>query len=287
MQSVVIAQAALDGVVVGAMISLAALGLTFVWAVEGFTNIAQGDTMTVGAYAALGIISLTALPLPLAAMLAVPLTVGVVLVTRRFVYRPLAEAPRVTLLVSSIGVAVAYRGAISLLFGTELESYRQPVQRAIPIGPLRISPTDITILVMVAILLAAVWLLLYRTRMGLEMRAVADVPALARVSGIDSERVLQATWALSGLLAAFGGILLATKLGLTPQLGWSLLLGAFAATVLGSVGNPVGAVVGGLVIGIATEVSAVLLSPTYKQAVAFVVLAGLLLVRPRGLFARR
>ncbi len=80
---------------------------------------------------------------------------------------------------------------------------------------------------------------------------------------------------------------LCQKLGLTPQLGWSLLLGAFAATVLGSVGNPVGAVVGGLVIGIATEVSAVLLSPTYKQAVAFVVLAGLLLVRPRGLFARR
>lgn len=287
MQPVVLAQAALDGVVVGAMISLAALGLTFIWAIEGFTNIAQGDTLTLGAYAALGVVSLTALPLPLAAVPAVLVTVGVVLVTRHFVYRPLADAPRVTLLVSSIGVAVAYRGAISLLFGTELQSYRQPLQRAMNIGPLRISPTDIAILVTVATLLVVVWALLYRTRMGLEMRAVADLPMLARVSGIESARVLRLTWALSGMLAATGGILLATKLGLTPQLGWSLLLGAFAATVLGSVGNPIGAVVGGLVIGVTTEVSAVLLSPTYKQAVAFVVLAGLLILRPRGLFANR
>lgn len=282
----VLVQAAIDGLVVGAMIALAALGLTFIWAVERFTNIAQGDTLTLGAYLTLGIGAGLGLPLLAAAPLAIGATVIVVVVTHRLVFVPLAGAPRVALLVASIGVALLYRGALSFVWGTRLQGYGLPAQRALSLGLFRITPVDIIVVVTASVLLAIVYVVLFRTRTGIEMRAVADLPDLARVSGIDSRRVLRITWAMSGAITAVGGILLGTKIGVTPLLGWNILLAAFAATVLGSVGNPVGAVVGGVVIGITTEVSSVFVSPTYKEAIAFAILALLLIFRPRGLFAR-
>ena len=283
----VLAQAALDGVVVGAMISLAALGLTFIWAVEGFANIAQGDTLTVAAYLTLGLSTAAGLSLIVSAPTAVAATVVIVLVTERLVFRPLSSAPRVTLLIASIGVALLYRGAISLAFGTRFEGYDISAQRAISLGIVRITPLDLVIIGVVAAMLALVYVVLFRTRTGMEMRAVADVPALARVSGIDSRRVLQITWGLSAAISAVGGILLGAKVGITPLLGWNILLAAFAATVLGSVGNPTGAVIGGIVLGVVTETSALFISPTYKQAVAFAILAVILLFRPRGIFSGR
>ena len=282
----VFAQAAVDGTVVGAMIALVALGLTFVWAVEGFANIAQGDTVTMAAYLTFGLVSGLGMPLLLGAPIAVLGTVLVVLITYEFVFRRMSSAPRVALLVSSIGVAMLYRGAISLAFGTQLHGLGLPVTRAIQLGPVRISPLDIAILLVVVGLLVIVYVILYQTRTGVEMRAVADLPDLARVSGINSRGVLRTTWGISAGVTAVAGILLGAKVGLTPLLGWNLLLLAFAATVLGSVGNPVGAVVGGVVLGLTTEFSAVLLNPTYKQAIAFLILAAILLFRPRGLLSR-
>jgi neutral amino acid transport system permease protein len=282
----ILAQAGVDGLIVGSMIALAALGLTFIWAVEGFTNIAQGDTLTVGAYFALGFNVALGLPLPAAAAAAVLATILIVLATRQLVYRPLASAPRVTLLVSSIGVALFYRGALSLIWGTRLQGYDIPAQRAISFGLFRLTPTDFVVVATVVVLLILVYTVLFRTRVGVEMRAVADVPNLARVSGINTGRVLQVTWAVSGAVTATAGLLLGAKIGLTPLLGWHILLPAFAATVLGSIGNPTGAVIGGLVIGLTTELSAAFISPTFKEAIAFVILAALLILRPRGLFAR-
>ena len=281
----ILAQAAFDGMVVGAMIGLAALGLTFIWGVERFSNIAQGDTLTVAAYAALGVASL-GVPLVVSAGVSIVITVAIVLATERFAFRRLAAAPRIALLVASIGVSLVYRGVVSLLFTTRLQGYDISPARAITLGFVRVSPLDIVIVATVALALAFVYGVLYRTRTGIEMRAVADLRDLARVSGIKTQRVIQVTWAVSAAVSAVAGILLAAKLGLTPLIGWNILLAAFAATVLGSIGNPVGAVVGGIAIGVITETSAVVLSPTYKQAVAFVILALLLLVRPRGLFPR-
>lgn len=282
----ILTQAGVDGLVVGSLIALAALGLTFIWAIEGFTNIAQGDTLTLGAYLGLGFSVGLGLPLAVAAVLAVIGTILVVLVTRQLVYRPLASAPRVTLLVSSIGVALFYRGALSLIWGTRLQGYDIPAERATSFGLFRLTPTDVVVILTVLLLLLVVYTVLFRTRVGIEMRAVADVPNLARVSGINTSRVLQLTWALSGAVTSTAGLLLGAKIGLTPLLGWHFLLLAFAATVLGSIGNPGGAVVGGLVIGVTTELSAAFISPAFKQAIAFVILAVLLILRPRGLFGR-
>jgi neutral amino acid transport system permease protein len=279
-------QAAVDGVVIGSMIALAALGLTFIWAVEGFTNIAQGDTLTLAAYVTLGFSAGIGLPLIAAAFLGVGVTAAAVLATQQIVYRHLGAAPRVTLLVSSIGIALLYRGTISLIWGTSLHGFDLPAQRAISFGLFRVTPLDIAIVGTVSVMLLVVYFALFRTRTGTEMRAVADLPDLARISGIDTRKVLAITWALSGAVTGVGGILLGSKIGLTPLLGWSFLLAAFAATVLGSVGNPIGAVIGGIVLGVTIELSAAFISATWKEAIAFVILAALLMFRPRGLFAR-
>ena len=119
------------------------------------------------------------------------------------------------------------------------------------------------------------------------MRATADNPDLARVTGIPTERVIWATWAIGGGLAAIAGILLAVfQAQLLPSMGWEFLIPLFAAVILGGIGNPYGALVGALVIGVSMEVSTQWITPSYKHAVAFIIMIVLLLARPRGLLGR-
>lgn len=279
-------QTAVNGIVLGSMVALASLGLTLIWGVEGFPNIAQGDFLTLAAYLTITFSVSLALPLALAAALAVAATAGIVLVIYLLVFRPLRTSPLVTLLVASIGVALAIRGIIGFAWGTELQSFQIPVERDISLYVVRINPIDLEVVATAVVLVCLLSLLVYRTRIGMEMRAVADVPELARVSRIDSERVLQFTWLVAGAVSATAGVLLGAKIAIDPLMGWNLLLAMFAATTLGGVGSIPGTVVGGVVIGMAMELSTIWISPTYKVAVAFVFLALVLLFRPRGLFAK-
>ncbi|MCK5552641.1 MAG: branched-chain amino acid ABC transporter permease, partial [Deltaproteobacteria bacterium] len=130
-------------------------------------------------------------------------------------------------------------------------------------------------------------LFLQRTKMGKAMRATADNMELARVSGIDTERVIIWTWGIGGALVAAGGILYGIDVQLHPYMGWNFLLPLFAATILGGIGNMYGALVGALVMGVAQQVSTAYLLPTYKPAVAFIVMILILLVRPQGIFGGR
>ena len=126
-------------------------------------------------------------------------------------------------------------------------------------------------------------LFLKMTRMGKAMRAMSDNVDLARVSGIDSERVVIWTWVIGGALAAAAGVLLALDTRLNPQLGWNVLLPVFAATIVGGIGRVYGAIAGGMFIGIATELSTAVILPAYKPAVAFTLMVLVLILRPRGL----
>ena len=140
---------------------------------------------------------------------------------------------------------------------------------------------------MLALLLVVLtWLLLERTRMGKAMRATANNPDLAQVRGINTERVIAWTWILGASLAAAGGVMYGLASQLRPEMGWTLLLPMFAAAILGGIGNPIGAVVGAIIIGIAQQVSASFLDPAYGPAVAFVLLVIVLVLRPNGLFGR-
>jgi branched-subunit amino acid ABC-type transport system permease component len=281
-----ILQTTANGIVLGSMVALASLGLTLIWGVEGFPNIAQGDFLTLAAYLTLTFSVSLALPLPLAAALAVAATAAIVLGIYLLVFRPLRSSPLVTLLVASIGVALAIRGIIGFAWGTDIQSFRIPLERDISLHFIHLNPIDMEVVVTAAVLVGLLSLLIYRTRIGMEMRAVADVPELARVSRIDSARVLQFTWLVAGAVSATAGILLGAKIAIDPLLGWNLLLAMFAAATLGGVGSIPGTVVGGVVIGMAMELSTIWISPTYKVAVAFVFLALVLLIRPRGLFAK-
>jgi len=279
-------QSTVNGIVLGSMVALASLGLTLIWSVEGFPNLAQGDFLTLAAYLTYTFNVFLAFPLGVAAVIGIIVAAGIVLILYRLAFRPLRRSPLVALFGASIGVALAVRGMIGLLWGTEYHSFSLPVMRDLSVATIRINPVDLAVVGSATVLMALLYLLLHSTRIGAEMRAVADVPELARVSGIDSEWVLQATWVVAGLVTASAGVLLGAKIDVDPLLGWNLLLAMFAATTLGGVGSLPGAVVGGIVIGMIMEVSTVWISPTYKVGVAFVALVIVLLVRPRGLFAK-
>ena len=149
----------------------------------------------------------------------------------------------------------------------------------------RIHPDGVFVAVVATLLVALVYILLTYTKMGKAMRATSDNPTLARVTGINTKHVIWWTWAFGGALAAVAGVMLAViQAQLLPIMGWKFLIPLFAAVILGGIGNPYGALVGALVVGVSMEVSTQWINPSYKPALAFAIMIGVLLARPRGIF---
>ena len=293
-----------NGVFLGAIIALGAIGLTLVYGILNFANIAHGDYMTMGAYTALFIVGsllprvgiegsglgpftfgypvLIALPMAVAAVAVGAVVLDVV------IYRRLRErgVNVVVMAMASLGVAIALRGLVQMIWGSDTQHYPRESKQVyhLPMD-VRIPPDAIFIAIVAIILVVGVYLVLTRTRMGKAMRATADNPDLALVSGIDTRRVIWWTWAIGAVLAATAGILMAVfQAQLLPIMGWRFLIPLFAAVILGGIGNPYGALVGAFVIGVTSEVSTQWINPSYKPAVAFAIMTGVLLVRPRGIF---
>lgn len=275
-----------DGVFFGSLYALAALGISLVFVVQRFANVAQAGLMTAGAYSALAI-SAAGIPIVFAVPAAVALNAVIAVGIFLLVFKPLRGAPAVVLVIASIGATLVLRSAIGFVWGTGLQSYHLPQQRAMHLGWVSATPTELIGLASTLGAMLGLALLLSRTRLGLEVRAVADVRDLARVSGINSDRVIRWTWALVGALAAVAGTTAGIVSVLTPLLGWNLLLPAFAAAILGGIGRPGGAVAGGFIMGIAGELSTLVLPERYKLVVSFAVMLLVLLIRPSGIFGRR
>jgi neutral amino acid transport system permease protein len=271
------------GVVSGLIIGLMALSITLVFGIARFPNAAAGDIMTAGAYGALlghqatGVLVLGGL---------VGAGVGAVLGLASYwlVFRRLAGRAAVAMLVASIGIGFMIRAALGVGFGHAQQVFQLPLVRPWRFEGVRIHPNDLTLAAVAFSALAIVFTVLYLTPVGRRMRAVADNPALARVSGISPERVMVALWLLAGAIAAVAGCMLGAKTVVSPEVGWDMLLPAFAATILGGIGNPLGAVVAGLILGIAQELATPFVGFTYKLALSFVVILVVLLIKPRGLF---
>ncbi|HDG98556.1 MAG TPA: branched-chain amino acid ABC transporter permease, partial [Desulfobacterales bacterium] len=192
----------------------------------------------------------------------------------------------VIMAMSSLGAAFILRMIILILWGADSLFYRPGVLRPAIDLPLnvKIRPDQIFILVAVTVLIVTLHLFLKNSKMGKAMRATADNTDLALVSGINTERIIIWTWGIGGALAAAGGILYGIDVQLHPYMGWNFLIPIFAATILGTIGNMYGALVGGFVIGVAQQMSTAFLMPTYKPAVAFVIMVLILLIRPKGIF---
>jgi branched-chain amino acid transport system permease protein len=276
----------INGLIEGLVVALPALAMTLVMGVNRFPNAATGDFMTAGAYATIGL-QLAGVPsLVLAALIGALAIAATSAASYFLIFRKLARQPMVASLLAAIGLGFLIRSLISLFAGHDQRTFQLPLVRAWNFNGVRILPTDVAIAGTALACLVVVFVLLYKTSFGRQLRAVADSPDLARASGIRARGLLISLWLLVGALSSIGGVLLGMKAVVMPDLGWEHLIPAFAAMVLGGIGSPVGAVVGAVLLCVAQELSVPLLGASYKLVLAFGVLAIALLIRPAGLFGR-
>jgi branched-chain amino acid transport system permease protein/neutral amino acid transport system permease protein len=271
------------GIVSGAIFALGGIGISLIYGILRFGHLAHGDMMTFGAYLALA--AITALQLPVLAALPIAMigTAAAAVALDWLFYRRFRRRPSVVLLISSFGLALVLRSVVQLIWGPGNHVYESGISIPYVIFDLRIKPDHLLIVASTVAIIAAFHLFLTYTRLGKAMRAMSDDPDLARISGVDTERVVMWTWAIGGALAAAGGVFLALDTQLNPLLCWNILLPMFAAAIVGGIGRPYGAIAGGLLIGIVEELSTAFIDPAYKPAVAFVIMVAVLLWRPTGI----
>jgi neutral amino acid transport system permease protein len=289
-----LSQLLFDGIVVGLIIAISAVGISIVYASLRIVNFAAGDFLTFGAYTAVLVNVTWRLPL-IAAPAAAMLTTAALGVGLEFVlWRPLRRrrSGLFSLFVTSIGLALVLRQALLFVAGGQLRSYRINQFRVYMLGPVRASEGQLIALIVSLVVIGLLAFIVARTGFGRSVRALADDADLAEVSGVNTDRVVVFTWLLAGSLAGLAGFLLGIVQGsFDTNLGWNFLLLFFCAVVLGGIGSIYGALLGGLVIGVAMSVStwsgfAGGLNASYEPAVAFGLLVAILLVRPHGLLGR-
>lgn len=308
-------QQLINGVSLGAIYSLIALGYTMVYGVLKLINFAHGDVYMVGAFmgyylanglgargaqmlgqSADGLIArgllgsgtmepslITALVVMLLAM-AICAALGVII--ERFAYRPVRKYSRLTALITAIGVSLLLENGGQVVFGADPKFFPELFKkRNIELlGGASINSADIIVLIIALVLMIGLQLVVYRTKTGRAMRAVSFNLQSAKLMGINTDRIIMFTFALGSALAAAAGVLVAIRIPrIDPLMGILVGLKAFVAAVLGGIGNIPGAMLGGLLIGITETMVVGYLSPTYKDAVAFAILILILLFRPSGL----
>jgi branched-chain amino acid transport system permease protein len=299
-----------DGLVIGSVVSLGAIGLSLTFSILRFANFGHGELLAWGAYLALTALVMFAAVWPpqgsapiapfsfgwplLAAMaLSAVFTALLVLALDWLLFRRLRKQGAITLVIASFGAALALRNLLLFFYGGVPQYYSQELQIAIAIVPrnvwggMRITPDQLFVLGLTAVTVVALHLFLQRSTLGRAMRATSLNPQLARVAGIDPERVLRAAWIIGGMLAAVAGVFAGLTVQLRPTLGLDLLLPLFAAVILGGIGSVWGAVLGGLIVGLAESAAVSVVGAEYRAAAAFVVLVAILLLRPTGLFGEK
>jgi branched-subunit amino acid ABC-type transport system permease component len=274
------------GLATGAVISVAAVGLTLSFGVTGFINFSYGEILTVAAYTTYALTQ-AGMALPLAALIAIFMGGVVTFLVARGFFEPLRDRGPLALLITGVGVAFVIQSLVQMAFGGSPKPFPLPLMTPWQIGEVYIPKLQVIILVLAIVCMIAVHALLRYTLMGRTMRAAASNDALAKLSGLNTRRIIGGTWLVSGLIAGLGGVLLASSQGnMSPTLGFNFLLVVFAAAMLGGIGQPYGAMLGALVIGLGIEFGAAYVSADYSQALAFGVLIVVLLVRPSGFLGK-
>ncbi|MFM7189725.1 MAG: branched-chain amino acid ABC transporter permease [Microcystaceae cyanobacterium] len=274
-----------NGITVGSIIALAAVGLTLTCGILRLSNFAHGDFMTLGAYLT-WVANINGVNLWLSMGLGMGGTILAMLLSEWLLWKPMRDrrASSTTLIIISIGLALFIRNGILLVWGGENQNYQGPVIQAQEFLGLKLEYNRLLVIGMAIAAMIALHFLLQKTKIGKAMRAVADNVDLARVSGINVEWVVIWTWIITAVLTALGGSMFGLITALKPNMGWFLILPMFASVILGGIGNPYGAIAGGLIIGVAQEISVPWFGPEYKVGVALLLMLGILLIRPQGLF---
>jgi branched-subunit amino acid ABC-type transport system permease component len=272
------------GLVSGSLIALGALGLTLIFGILDFINIAYGEYMALGAFIAFGLNTQVGLPVAVSGVLAV-LAMGPIAVTLdKAVFQHFRDRSAVVLLVVSIGVSFVLRNVIRIVWGSGSHRFDVPITEAPTYLGVQVLPDQVAIVLLSLTVLAGTFVLLRKTDIGIAMRAASDDADLARIRGVDTERLVLYVWVVGGVIAAIAGVMLGLDSQLRPTMGFLALIPIFAAVILGGIGDPVGAVVGGYAIGLLQELSVVVIPTEYKSVVGLALLVVGLLTRPDGLF---
>ncbi len=293
-----------DGILVGSILSLGAIGLTMVMHILRFANFSHAELLSIGAYVALvfdkmfkvmtpfmaneiGSLSMT-WALILSIIFSMLITGLSAVLFDRLVFRRIREkGEELSMVFASFGIALIVRNLIGLIFGLSTELYSQDIVFATVLSrdPLIIIKLDqlatfsITVGIMVVM-----HIMLSRTTFGYSLRAVAENPELAQVNGINLEKTITSVWIIGGSLAAVAGIFYGLSNQINPMIGRDLVLPVFAATIVGGIGSVYGALLGGLIVGLASNMALVILPSGYSPSVPFIIILGVLLIRPNGLF---
>jgi neutral amino acid transport system permease protein len=283
-----VAQTGLNGLSLGAIYALGAVGLTLVYGILKLVNFAQGDFLTFGAYMAYLVNVTWGAPLVVAVFWAMIATALLGLLFERVLWGPMRakHAGFLQLILMSIGLAFLLRAVVQWFWGTEIRLLDVNTTSTVDFLGLRIGQTELIVVVVGVGVLFLVGLMLKLTVLGKQMRALSDNLELAETTGINTKRVILYTWIFAGALAGLAGVLAGAITNLRPELGFELLLPIFAAVILGGIGDAFGALAAGLVLGVMTEWSTLVIDARWKVAVGFLVLVIVLIVRPQGIFGR-
>jgi branched-subunit amino acid ABC-type transport system permease component len=284
-------QLLVNGLVTGSILALAGVGVSLVYGILRVVNFAQGEYITYGAFAAFVVNVTWSGNIVLAAIVAVVAIAALGIGLELSFWRPMRRrrAGVFTMFVASLGLSLIMRGVLYSIAGPDPRTYKIDVFQVYDIHGVRLSESQMLAIVIAFVSIVLVGLLFSRTHIGRSMRALSDNRELAAVAGVNVDRIVLVTWVIAGGLAGLAGVLQGlVQSSFDANMGFVLLLPVFAAVVLGGIGSAYGALAGGLLLGIAMELSTWSafgggLSPVWEQVVAFSVLIAMLLVRPQGL----
>jgi branched-chain amino acid transport system permease protein len=293
-----------DGLIAGSMIGLGAIGVTLTYSILRFANFAHGEFIAAGAYGALALSGLFGLLVGSApvgpfsfgwnVLLAVPMALlltgllALALDAVLFAVLRRRGSAVIILVIASFGASMALRSLLEFAFSSQPAYFTRELQIAMRLGGgLRATPDQLLMLATTFVLVIGVHLMMTRTQVGRQMRAVSENPALAGLSGIDVRRVVRIAWLLGGGLAAAAGVMTGLLVQIRPYMGFDLLLPLFAAAILGGIGSVPGAVLGGLVVGLCEAFGVQTVGAQWRAGIAFLILTLVLLLRPQGLLGRR
>lgn len=286
-----------NGLAVGSIYALIALGYTMVYGVLKLINFAHGDLFTYGAY--LGMTLLTSLALQgrlglvaglvVLAVMVMGLVAIIGMILERAAYRPLRDSPRLSAVVSALGGSIFLQNTLMLVYGARYQVYPDVLpQNVVNVAGLQIPVVRLGVVAVSFGAMAALWAFVQKTKTGTAIRAAAIDQGAARLMGIDVNRVIRLVFLIGPALGGFAGLLVGLYYGqINFSMGWGYGMKAFTAAILGGIGNIPGAMVGGLLLGVIEAMGAAYLSVAWKDAFAFVVLIAILIVRPSGLLGER
>lgn len=281
-------QQVINGLSIGSIYALIALGYTMVYGIIKLINFAHGDILMIGAYAGFICASMFNLPFVPALIISVVICAMLGMVIEKLAYKPLRHAPRITLLITAIGVSFLLEYLMMYIFKADSLSYPADffVTESIDIGSVRIPLNQICVLVITIVLMIALQFVLKKTKIGRSMRAVSSDQDASRLMGVSVDRTISVTFIIGSALAGVAGVMYGSMFKINPLMGMQPGLKAFTAAVFGGIGSIPGAMLGGMLLGFIEAMVSAYGPSAFKDAVAFAILIIVLLVKPNGLMGK-